>query len=249
MIAELRFGDARDTGWFTVNYSTVSGPDPIYGNSSRQVLSGSYRTYTDWKLYLNYGWDLTPPEVQTNYIDIPGRNGSVDASESLTNTPVYKDRTFTANVSCWDTYENMIALHRSMVNLLHGTKTPIYLDPYSDGDYLMGRVSVGMFKYDYMTGEAIIPITARCEPFWYLDQLTSVTQSGSGTVTLTNAKKTVIPVITIDTDGTALTFNGSTFTLNAGTWRIADIYLLQGTSEIVVNTTGTVKFEYQEGVL
>lgn len=49
-------------------------------------------TWDDWCLIPNGRPVFTPPEQKTNYLDIPGANGSLDMSEALTGYPVYNNR-------------------------------------------------------------------------------------------------------------------------------------------------------------
>lgn len=53
----------------------------------------SRNTWDDWHILADSRPVFTPPEVKSNYIDVPGGNGLLDLSESLTRYPVYKNRT------------------------------------------------------------------------------------------------------------------------------------------------------------
>ena len=57
------------------------------------VKFGDKNTWDDWYLIPNSRPIFTPPEQKTNYLDIPGGNGSLDMSEILTHYPVYNNRT------------------------------------------------------------------------------------------------------------------------------------------------------------
>ena len=50
-------------------------------------------TYDDWHILASERPVFTPPEVKTNYVDVPGGHGSLDLTESLTKYPTYKNRT------------------------------------------------------------------------------------------------------------------------------------------------------------
>ena len=49
-------------------------------------------TWDDWYLIPSSRPVFNPPSVKTQYIDIPGANGQIDLTESLTGYPVYKNR-------------------------------------------------------------------------------------------------------------------------------------------------------------
>lgn len=50
-------------------------------------------TYSDWHLVASSRPVFAPPKVKTTYIDVPGGNGALDLSESLTKFPLYENRT------------------------------------------------------------------------------------------------------------------------------------------------------------
>ena len=54
-------------------------------------------TWDDWHMLPTARPMFTPPDVKTNYIDIPGGNGSLDLTEALTGYPLYSNRTGSLN--------------------------------------------------------------------------------------------------------------------------------------------------------
>lgn len=56
------------------------------------ITFGDKNTWDDWHLIPNGRPIFTPPKQKTNYIDIPGANGSLDMSEALTGYPLYENR-------------------------------------------------------------------------------------------------------------------------------------------------------------
>ena len=67
-------------------------------------------------------------------------------------------------------------------------------------------------------------------------------------IALSNGRKSVSPTV-VCTGGAALTFNGATVNLNAGTHKILDLQLREGETPVTVSGTGTVAIIYQEGDL
>ena len=49
-------------------------------------------TWTDWHLIPSKRPQLAPPNVKTNFVDIPGAHGKLDLSEVLTGSPRYENR-------------------------------------------------------------------------------------------------------------------------------------------------------------
>ena len=60
--------------------------------SYHSVNFGDKNTWDDWKLVPSNRPVIDPPTQKTNYIDIPGADGSLDISTALTGYPVYNDR-------------------------------------------------------------------------------------------------------------------------------------------------------------
>ena len=76
------------------------------------------------------------------------------------------------------------------------------------------------------------------------------TESDVFYVDLTNGRKTVCPTITCTDDNTVIVFGDITLTLDARTYKILDICLIEGSNILKVSGIGgTVTFTYQEGDL
>ena len=67
-------------------------------------------------------------------------------------------------------------------------------------------------------------------------------------IMLSNSRKAVSPIITASEE-VKVTFNGHEYTLGAGTHKILDIQLHEGQNPVVLDGSGVVIFEYQEGCL
>lgn len=69
-------------------------------------------------------------------------------------------------------------------------------------------------------------------------------------ITLTNARKSVVPNIVCTADAT-ITHNGNEYNLNAGTHKILDLHLREGKTPVTVSATAgsALAFVYQEGDL
>ena len=61
-------------------------------------------TYTEYGLLLA-SKSISLPEVRTNMIDVPGRDGLLDASEVLTGEVTYKNRTIVLKLTGVDTWK------------------------------------------------------------------------------------------------------------------------------------------------
>ncbi len=196
-----------------------------------------------------FALSMPPPEPKTSYIDVPGRDGSIDVS-ALDGFVHYKDRTITLSFSYFGSYSQWFAAVSQLNSLLLGQKLKLTIsdDP---GYYYFGRFSVSTDKSNPVSGDIVV--TGQCSPYKFKTNVTVVEQdiSGSAEITLTNERMPTTPTITTDAE-MQLVWGASgenSLTLNAGTHRYTGLLLLEGDNEFTVNGTGHIKFEYQEGAL
>ena len=196
-----------------------------------------------------FALSMPPPEPKTSYIDVPGRDGSIDVS-ALDGFVHYKDRTITLSFSYFGSYSQWFAAVSQLNSLLLGQKLKLTIsdDP---GYYYFGRFSVSTDKSNPVSGDIVV--TGQCSPYKFKTNVTVVEQdiSGSAEITLTNERMPSTPTITTDAE-MQLVWGASgenSLTLNAGTHRYTGPLLLEGDNEFTVNGTGHIKFEYQEGAL
>lgn len=99
-------------------------------------------TWTDWHLIPSSPPMIEPPEVYTNYVEIPGRTaGPIDLTEALTSGPTFKNSEGSWEfVSETDT-DNRPALYQEFKQFLHGRSMRIELDE-DPQHYYMGRIFV-----------------------------------------------------------------------------------------------------------
>lgn len=188
---------------------------------------------------------IPPATPKTNYIDIPGGDGSVDMTEALGEVK-YKDRkcTFTFAVFPYEDFEEKKTF---ISNLLNGKRFKISLDKDS-GYYWEGRCMVNNYASDKNLHRIVVGATVA--PYKLKKSETVVTVKAGEAVSqnLANSRKSVVPVIT-NTAAAKIIFKGVTYNINAGTHTILDIVLKQGENEVTVTSTAPVIFTYQEGDL
>ena len=68
-------------------------PEDILLSHGKSNTIDSKNTYDDWHIIADSRPIFTPPKAKTTDIDVPGGNGSLDLSESLTRFPLYENRT------------------------------------------------------------------------------------------------------------------------------------------------------------
>lgn len=205
---------------------------------------GNIHSYYDLNLVLSEV-SIPPATAKTNFVDIPGADGSVDLTEALGEVK-YNDRECRFAFTVFP-YEDFEVKKREVSNLLNGRRVKIIVD--KDPDYYWdGRCSID----EYMSDKNLhkIVVGAVVAPYKLKHDVTKVVVNAGTEVakTLQNSRKTVIPTITCAAE-TTIIFNGNTFTFNAGTHKNLGITLVEGDNPVTVTSTDTVSFTYQEGDL
>lgn len=212
------------------------------------ILFNDIHSYDDLNLILSDSY-ISPAKPKTNYIDIPGGDGSVDATEANGEVKFY-DRdlkyTFTMHPQDTDTFEEK---KTEVSNLLNGKLFKITQDKDEDY-YYIGRCEVD----DYLSDRNInqIVIIGKVKPYKYKQTETVLKFDLSNTektVNITNGRKSVSPFIECTDDNTEVTFGQATFNLSAGAHKILDIYFKEGNNQLKLSGSGTVTFKFQEGDL
>lgn len=207
------------------------------------VKFGDKHSIDDWDLLMT-NKSIPDAEPKTKEVDIEGANGKLDLTE-WTGEVLFNNRTLTFTFDIFDSPSNWWPLKRKISNYLHGKKLKIVLDQDEDY-YYYGRCKVTDFSNE--TTVAHITIECDCDPFIYKKEVTTKTITGTGVLTLTNARKSVMPTITT-TGSMQFIFEGKTFNVN-GTLQTPDIILKEGENIIEVTSgTGTLTVTYQEAEL
>lgn len=209
------------------------------------ITFGAYHSYTDWAL-IPGRIEIQTPQPKTNKIDIEGADSALDLTDFFGEVK-YNDFPLSIPFTMLGEEAGYIARHTQIKNAIHGKKLKIIFDDDKSFFYL-GRLTVGSLKKE--KGYATLTIDADCEPYKYKAQKTTVTQAitGAGTVSLTNGRKYVVPEITA-TAAFTLAFNGFTWAIQAGSYTLPELELVEGVNTINVTGTGTITFSYQEGGL
>ena len=208
------------------------------------VTFGSYHSYSDLGMILS-SKTIGSPSVKTSFIDVPGSDGKLDYTEYFGESK-YNNRTLSFEFILIGS--DQISRYADIQNKLHGKKMNITLDE-DTGFYYEGRLDVGDFSYDRGIGK--IKLTADCSPWKYKSQETTVTGTivASGTVTLSNLRKSVVPKVTTDAAVT-LAWTGASASLSAGSDQVIPELVLP-TGETVLTVTGSaqISFTYREASL
>lgn len=191
-------------------------------------------------------YEIPMPLPRTDYVDVPGMNGTLDLSEAF-GWVTYLDRTIPLTLYALGAYDSALS---GFVNAVHGRRMQITFskDPTY---YYNGRVSVvSITKQD---GYCEIGIEIIAGPYKLAKTETKVSVTGNGTATLTNGNMPVLPVITNTKAATLVfTYQGTSMQVNlaAGTHTVPALIILENESKTVtVTTEGKVTFAFRKGAL
>lgn len=221
----------------------------------RKIIIGTYDTALEG-LWTLTAWVLANPEHRESYAEVPGHNGPLDLSTVLTDgEPYYGSRTFEATFESSEgtrlEREERINL---MINKLDGWRFNITL-PDDPLHYINGRVRVERLYND--PAHASIRVTATCDPWRYNNTETVVgliaTESEQTVALINTGRLSVVPTIKIIDGSATLKFavgtETRTWTLSAGEYILADIYLKTGSAPLTYSGSGQITLTYREAVL
>lgn len=217
----------------------------------RGVQFGDYHTADDWNLIMHEK-TVSPPVPKTNYVSVPGRDGDLDLTESLSGIVNYQNRKAHYMFLLTDGSQlDRVELINEIVGVLHGQRMQIIdTDDYPEY-YMTGRLTVTGVTNTNAFGT--ITIEADCFPWRYaINNMTrTVTVSSSdGTVPVVmsnNGYKIVTPTITV-TGTVKLTYGSTTQSLSAGTYQFPGFRLSPGVTTVQVSGSGSITFTYQEAI-
>lgn len=211
---------------------------------SNGVIFGTKNSVTDWDLLMT-SKQIGKPEARTNYIEIPGRDGTLDLTESLGEIK-YNDRTLTFEFDLFNP-SNFWNTEKEISNYLNGKKLKITLEQ-DPNYYYLGRCKVSS-SLTKNVGHFTIECT--CEPYKYKQNVTTITNTVTtgGTYNYSNDRKSVVPTLTLSA-AMNLEFNGTSYSIGAGTNKVLGINFKEGINTIKVTSgSGTLTVSYQEGSL
>lgn len=134
---------------------------------SSTMKHGSINTWDDWHLIPTSRPVFQQGTVKTNYIDVPGADGQLDLTESLTGYPVFNNREGSLEFIVANGYRRSWAEGFSrFANWLHGKKLRVVLD--DDPEYFYeGRFSLNEWKSNNDGTWSNVTIDYNLKPYKY----------------------------------------------------------------------------------
>ncbi len=208
------------------------------------IKFGNKDSYIDFNLILS-SKERPFPTPKTNYVSIEGRDGDLDLTTSLTGDVKYENISYSLEFTLKDKRENWETTLLNLSTYLHGKKMNMSFSEEPDW-YYVGRYTLNNVESDRNVG--LLVVDCILEPYRLKKDETIKTITGTGTLTLSNTRKWVMPTIT-SSETMQIIFEGKQFVVN-GTLKTPDIILKEGNNTIEVTSgAGTLTVTYREGKL
>ncbi len=187
------------------------------------------------------------PEPQTNFVEIPGRDGALDLSEAFGSVR-YADRVIELTLYALAPFDTMISAFAAEV---HGRRMNVIFDR-DPTFYYDARITIEDVERHW--GYCELSLECRAKPYKLEQFETAITvlPAGTATVTLTNTRMPVVPSINVSAEmALVFTIGGKdyTVTLPAGTHTVPSLVLMEGDTKIEITGTGRVTFTNRKGAL
>lgn len=228
-------------------------------------------TWDDWFLIPTSRPVINPPEVKTNYVEIPGSNKVLDLTETLTSGPMYKYREGSIEFIVDNDHKSWASLYTEIMEYLHGKKRKAILED-DPNYYYEGRFAVNQWKsesyyskitLDYYLFPFKMDTTDKNEnwlwnPFHFKDGVirTYKNLSVNGTYDLSvvvEGEMMFMPIIESNNNSVKLTIISSdwsyTTQLVKGENKIYEKPLVKGNYTFRFTGTGIVTLQYRGGTL
>lgn len=227
------------------------------------LIDDDKHTYADFKLRIT-SINIDMPDVKTEKIDLPGADGYVDMTDYF--GAKYENRKIKITGDLEDkSYGGWMNSISQISNYIHGKKRKLVLD-WDAGFYYVGRGKCEYDKDNRIYSE--ITLTFDCEPYKYeftatdedwvwdtfdfetgvIREYANMQVTGSLIFNAVGYPMPVVPKIVASTDMT-VTFDGTTYSLKAGTNYFPDIEIKEGDNRLVFTGTGVITVSYRGGSL
>jgi phage-related protein len=241
-----------------------------HGTTFIDVKTGEGKhTYRDFGLYPSEVNMPDPPDVQKNFIQVPGMNGSLDVTEALDGRVHYEDREYSQKYLDLNGRPNMHARYSALQNYIHGKHMRMILDDdpeyYYEGRFEIGdpgpnnhkntlqiKATLKPFKYSvYTTLEDWL-----WDPFSFEDgvirEYRNLQIENNTDIVIVGSEMPVVPVIIVESengDGMDLLYKGTLYHLQDGRNRIVTMTLDASEQTFRFTGLGIVSVEFREGSL
>ena len=222
-------------------------------------------TWDDWHMIPNSRPVVNPPEVITEYVKIPGADGTLDFTEKLAGRVIYGDRSGSWEFSVDNGYQEWQVLYDRLLRQLHGKFFTVVLEDEPAYQY-SGRLKVNEWRSEKIN--SVVTIDYVLSPYkkmvsgftqdWLWDDLTvssgiytiyygTFNVDGSRLRNLYNPGDSRVPLTMHLTDMMTIKYYGDTKTFGAGLIENCGLFLEPGDNFIEFIGNGNVTISYDRG--
>ena len=189
--------------------------------------------------------EIGKPDVQTYTVQVPGRDGLINMTKSLTGKVSFYNRSLTFQYFGTGDRAQLLELD-AIMSRYHGQTIRIIDDDHPNHYYEGEATVTSELHANYIT----ITLEVDAQPFRLKLEPTVYIRDINGTVNLylNNENIEAIPVITT-TGEIAITFNGLTTNIGAGSYTLENLVLQSGVNMLTIAGKAVVTIEYQEGAI
>ena len=237
---------------------------------------GSFNTWTSWNMLPTSRPSVKPPEVKTEFVEIPGMSGALDYTEALSGRPIYGMRK-----SSWefvilnkqDGYDldNWTRTYSEILQAIHGKRKRVILKEDDPNYYYEGRLTVNDWKsdkdhskitIDYVIDPYKTPLITTDQDQWLWDSLFGISRiiygkfnvSGSKIRTLINSGDEPLVVKTDSTSAMTVYVYKSedstevidTIIIPSGITEESNLIIKPGRTKVSFNGYGDITLFYNE---
>lgn len=141
----------------------------IYGTGFIRENGDYAHTYGSWGMLQVGPAIISPPKVQTNFIEVTGRDGSLDYTTALDGNVHFHSREFSTTLRCVAQRRELPSIYSKILNFLHGRKLKAVCDDDSNY-YWEGRFEAKAPKWK--GGYWEIDIEGTVDPYKYSQSTT-----------------------------------------------------------------------------
>lgn len=190
-----------------------------------------------YNMVLLDGYTLSPPEPKTTTVEIPGRDGVLDLTESLIGDVTYNNRSMTFTFLIVD-LEQFEVVKTQISNALHGRKFnfEMTMDP---GYTYTGRFKITSYTHTATWNHGIcgyIEVEIDAEPYKLKSHYVyNLNAAGGVMFQLPSGRKRVHPIIELNSPA-RLRFKNVVYRVGAGRFQLNDIVFEEGLNDLYINS-------------
>lgn len=208
---------------------------PNYPNN-RLIVDGVDLSITFGMVLLD-GYTLSPPEPKTYTVDIPGGDGVIDLTQSLTGDVAYNNREQEFNFAVLNP-QDFEQVKTKLSNFLHG-KDFDYQMTMDPGYTYHGRFTVTSYahaKYSYPGIVGTFTVSISAEPYKLKKKMVyELNATGGKLFRLESGRKPVRPAIEC-TQPCRIQWKNLNIQIPVGTYRLNDVLFTEGWNDIYINS-------------